>query len=317
MRITALLPVVCCVLMLPLAGCIRQKIDVTVHPDGSGYLVLSEAFPRDMTTMIHIGSRTGDGEAADASNPFFNEEFLKRRARIFGSGVRFVKAREISVDGARGAVSLFAFKDINEVRLFMNKQSLAVAMTALSQEDIDEDMQDNLMDNVLEEMDIDTAITFSFTSGVPHTLTVHMPSLVERAADLARTIQPAEQQETTAHPTDQATEDEDGEEAWSDESDDRTISRQDVSAANNMLRQMRLQLNVAVQGTVLHSNASLAPSNQPQTCILYRLIPGNMEPHEMERLASEDEDNAPFLAQLMNQPGSHIETNRTIRIDFQ
>lgn len=55
-------------------------------------------------------------------DPYHNQEALKRMAGQFGPGVTFVKSQKYDKSGAKGAVAMYKFEDINQI--FINPEAL-------------------------------------------------------------------------------------------------------------------------------------------------------------------------------------------------
>ena len=125
--------------LLASPGCVKSSIEVKIRKDGSGRIVVTQVYPREMVNQMAMQRQAaalgGNRLSANVStnrDPFFDLRALKRNAAQFGSGVTFVKARKIDIEGARGYVALYSFKDVNEV--FLNLEGISRnAQTSLNQ----------------------------------------------------------------------------------------------------------------------------------------------------------------------------------------
>ena len=119
-------------------GCVENDILIRVKPDGSGQIVVSRAYmPATVarydaqaaqirqsmkamgdraTNLDSVGLKAGD-------DPTHNEKALKSEASLFGPDVAFVKSAKYEMNGARGSVAVYAFKDINKVFLNFDRET--------------------------------------------------------------------------------------------------------------------------------------------------------------------------------------------------
>jgi hypothetical protein len=110
-RVRITIPLVLLVCLAPLAGCLQHETVVRLNHDGSGTIEETLTLGSMLAGMIGMA-----GEQA-ARPGMFDERQLSRRAKSLGPGVRFVEARELGNGTAIGYRAVFAFDDINTVRL--------------------------------------------------------------------------------------------------------------------------------------------------------------------------------------------------------
>jgi hypothetical protein len=93
--------------------------------------------------MRHIDEDMAESVNTNAlKNLFYNEAVLKRLARAYGPGVEFTRGKEVRKGGARGAIAVYGFKDINDVRIDTAKlwmmQSLSMSTVFMDEVDLSE-----------------------------------------------------------------------------------------------------------------------------------------------------------------------------------
>lgn len=166
---------------LTLTGCLRNKVVVHVNADGSGHILVTRLYSREMAAMVEAQRQefqkqmdtSGQGAGLRMpEDPFYNEKALAWEARQYGAGVTFVKAKKVEQDGARGAIAQYDFADINDVFLNLDMKGLAMAqgmaMAPMPNEDVSRFMPP---------AEKTTAVEFQFATGAVSRLTVLMPSL--------------------------------------------------------------------------------------------------------------------------------------------
>lgn len=110
--------------VIALTGCVKNEILVKVKGDGSGNIVVTRVFCKEVVTMFQaqmdemkksMGAAGADLKMSMPDDPFYNEKALRKEAGQFGPGVEFVKAQKYERDGMRGSVTIYSFKDVNEI----------------------------------------------------------------------------------------------------------------------------------------------------------------------------------------------------------
>ena len=181
-----------------LTGCVKDKILVKVNKDGSGQIVVTRLFPRETAEQLmsqmeamaqgmamSMGAAMGGGDVTisandkDGGDPFFNEKNIKKEAKSYGPGVRYVKARPVRVGGTRGYVALYRFKDINDVSvdLASHGQKLSAMNEMQMTGGGDADEVDAGPDNARS----GNAYGFRFTAGSPAKLIITSPDTSKEA----------------------------------------------------------------------------------------------------------------------------------------
>jgi hypothetical protein len=111
-----------CVAMLGVSGCMQEEKVVKLKPDGSGTIeetvILSKAALESIKQMAagFGGDKAGGGKLPD----LFDEAKIKEAASKMGDGVTFVSARKIDNEQGQGFSAVYAFSDINKVKLDQN-----------------------------------------------------------------------------------------------------------------------------------------------------------------------------------------------------
>ncbi|HSI15369.1 MAG TPA: hypothetical protein VK961_25200 [Chthoniobacter sp.] len=114
------------VAMFGLTGCLQMEQVVKLKPDGSGTVeetvVLSKAGLAATEQMVGtIGGATGKKkEGASAMPDLFDEAKIKAAASKMGEGVTFVSAERIDGEQGKGFKAIYAFTDINKLKLDQN-----------------------------------------------------------------------------------------------------------------------------------------------------------------------------------------------------
>ena len=132
------------------AGCISSDTLVKLNADGSGTI---EDRMMMSTSALNMLQSMG-GEEGKKANPFSVEE-LKKKADQMGEGVRFVSAEPIEANGMKGSKVVYAFDDINAIKVKSSGDMPGQKAGASKKGD-------------------DFGFKFSRTMGVP-TLTITMP----------------------------------------------------------------------------------------------------------------------------------------------
>ena len=148
---------------LLLGGCIDVDKVVKLNPDGSGTItervIMGKAVIEQMKSMAAAFGGKGD----DATKGFnlADEKKAREQATKLGEGVTFVSVKKITNDKGEGAETVYAFKDINKVKIDQNPSS---------------EMPSGPAGGPGPEKQKEEPITFKFTKGSPATLVATMPT---------------------------------------------------------------------------------------------------------------------------------------------
>ncbi len=107
---------------LALPGCLQNETTIHLNKDGSGTLVDETLLGAQMLAMIEqMAAGFGGGGAEkpkdDPTKQMFSEDKAKKRAAELGEGVTYVKSEPLDKNGAKGARTTYAFKDINKLKV--------------------------------------------------------------------------------------------------------------------------------------------------------------------------------------------------------
>ncbi|MGZ6224969.1 MAG: hypothetical protein ACXWMH_05630 [Syntrophales bacterium] len=171
-----------------LSGCIQDTIVVHVKPNGSGTIDETSLLSNSMFDVMEsvAGSMTGPSKEGgmqdnkDATKGGSQEEakqtrddviarmvkVAEKRADSFGAKVKFISAKPVKTDTGSGYNAVYAFQDINEVRISQNPgTSMDGEKTQRSDSPRDE------------------YILFKFIEGLSSKLIVTLPAQRETASD--------------------------------------------------------------------------------------------------------------------------------------
>ena len=340
-------------LALGLTGCITQKMLISVNPDGSGNLVVSRVYSGEMVSTMQrsvemMGRHRGSLPASPdvPADPLFNEKQLKAEGRLYGPGVEYVKGQKIERHGACGVVSVYKFKDVNQVHVPMGRgETMMMGQAAFGGGEEMEDMP-------VPEVDQDEAILFSLTKGDHSTLKIQMPSFLAEAAakkgapaEKPNTATPAGTPKAEAPPAagkpaadaegagDEVEAPDQDEEAMDPEAQMELMEMgspfgitgrdSQEEMARKTLKGLRISLAVEVKGTLLKSNAARKAPDAAQRFFVYDFDFDTIMASPKFSQIAKDQGMDPFsdpkegLASFAALPGAEIETNREVVIEFK
>ncbi len=142
-------------------GCL--EVDTTIHlnKDGSGTLEESVLMSSQVIEMISAFAASFDSTSADtASFSLFKEDQLIADTAKYGSGVKYVSGQEVKKEGKEGYNVVYAFKNINDLKINQNPNS------KIDMEGVE-----------FEEDTVNEFLHFEFEQGNPSQLTIKLPSL--------------------------------------------------------------------------------------------------------------------------------------------
>ncbi|MBD3242780.1 MAG: hypothetical protein GF331_19465 [Chitinivibrionales bacterium] len=145
------------------AGCFDTQTTVRIKADGSGtveerFLVTSTVVAQMKAFSQSMVAEGGQAQAADAFSVYKPDD-LRAAAAKMGEGVTFVSSEPIKTDKGEGYRAVYAFEDINKLRLNQNPGDEAPSAGAAQQQESPEEF-----------------ITFAFKKGRTSTLTIRRPS---------------------------------------------------------------------------------------------------------------------------------------------
>jgi len=100
------------------SGCIKVDTKVNVNKDGSGTIeetVLMSSAVIEMMTQFMSSFQDSTGTQEEFS--LFKEDELKNKASELGKNVKYISGEEIKKDGWEGYKAIYAFDDLNTIRM--------------------------------------------------------------------------------------------------------------------------------------------------------------------------------------------------------
>jgi len=197
------LAIFCAIMVcLFLSGCIQNDTVIHIKPDGSGTIeetvALSNALVESLQNMAKgftegVADANADADIKDKADTKANAEVpdpfqtmmkdARSRETQYGPDVKFVSATPVKTETMSGYKAIYAFKDINTLRINQNPKS-KTGMPADSNDESQKKKEEEI-------------IRFKFVKGLVSTLTVTMPEKTkdDKAADDVKQDKPQEKTE--------------------------------------------------------------------------------------------------------------------------
>ncbi|OPY91128.1 MAG: hypothetical protein A4E72_00287 [Syntrophus sp. PtaU1.Bin208] len=259
-------------------GCLNVETTVRVKPDGSGTLEQRVLVNPQVSQLMNQG--TG---SKDRPLDLLDEEKLKRDAEKMGTGVRLVSAERITTDEGIGYRALYAFDDINTLKIRQNPDEPPLSGSDLS-------------NSGSEEKPLPEKITFFFHKGNPSSLTIRLPKPQEK--------QQTQEKETSA-------------EKPSPKPEDRQEAANDVEMVKSLFRGMRMVFAVEIQGAVLATNATYREG--PRITLMemdFDKLTSDTE--QFQKLVQANPPRQGEIGDLLRTfPGIKAELQETVTVEFQ
>ncbi len=224
-----------------LSGCIQDNIVIHIKPDGSGTIEETSLLSNSMIDIMEslaggmAGSvnQKGDQDNKDAAkvDPKNEEERIRdeiiaklakdaeNRAETFGAEVKFISAKPAKTDTGSGYTAVYAFRDINLVKVNQNPSEKM---------DVQRAGKNDLAAK-------EESLLFKFTKGSPSRLVVTFPAKKDTAGE-----KPSVPDSTKA-----------GEDKSKKESDD-----QPMEMTKKLFQDMKLKISIQFEGTIVNTNAT-------------------------------------------------------------
>jgi len=228
-------------LVIFLSGCIQDDIVIHIKTDGSGTIEETSLLSNGMIDIMEslAGGMTGSGgQKSDQDNkeaakgdPKKEEKKIREeitaklvkdaenRAETFGAKVKFISAKPIKTDTGSGYTAVYAFQDINLVKVNQNPT-----------DKVDMERAEKSDSSAKEE-----SLLFKFTKGSPSRLVVTFPAQKDRAGDKSST-----QDSSKA-----------GDDISKKESDTRS-----TEMTKKLFQDMKLKVSLQFEGTIVNTNAT-------------------------------------------------------------
>jgi len=205
--------------LFSLAGCIDVETVVRVRPDGSGAveerMLMSEELANLTAQMQSMG-----GDKAEGAPQLFKREQLEARTAGMGPGVSLLSVEPLTVGKRQGYKAVFAFQDVNTLRLNQNPSDKAPSGPGMGGQGSEQKEE---------------PLTFAFKPGPT-------PELVIRSA----AKQPDEAGQETAP----------AEAPRSGGPQDEAGAEMAMAMMKEMFKDLRIMVAVEVEGQIVETNAS-------------------------------------------------------------
>jgi len=147
------------VLTVILSGCLQVNTKVNLNRDGSGTIEETVLMKNEVIKMMKEFAVMFDS-TKNEEFAMFKEEELKSKASNFGEGVKYVSGEKLTIEGYEGYKVVYAFTDINKVKLNPSPDDKIP-------------FGDDLTEG--EEKAVDDYLKFNFNKGNPSTLVINFP----------------------------------------------------------------------------------------------------------------------------------------------
>jgi len=290
-----------------LTGCIQVDTLIKVKPDGSGVIeetfLMNKAFVQQMKAMmeemakqmgqqmeqqadqqVSEGKKEGEPQQEKESQKkpesfdIFNEKELKEKAGELGEGITYLSGSKIVTDDYEGYKAIYAFKDIQKIRINQNPG-----------EKVPSGPQQGGPDSKTKK----EYITFNYTKGKPAELLIKLPAQ-----------KPKENSEDV--PEDQT----------SAQTDDQQAEAM-MSQMKGIFEGMKIAVAVEVEGEIIETNATHREGSRVTLMELDfgKLI--EMAEHFKKFSLAQPETLEETKQFMKDIPGIKVELNEEIKIKFQ
>lgn len=255
------------VAVLLLSGCLQSRTVINVNSDGSGTLEETFLMRQDIAQMM---ASMGD----EQSFSLLDRDELERAASDYGRGVTFESAEEMSTDWGTGYVVVYAFEDINDLRVNQNPSDDMPAAAGETEGAVE-------------------YIQFAMTPGNPATLEIMLPEPEEGDAASGGS---GSMPETGEAPE---------------------ISSEQMQGMASAYTDMRISVDVAVNGTIVDTNATHREENRV-TLIDMDFNKILEDPAVMQQLARQEPGSLSAVETMVTDiPGVAVETKRSVQVRFR
>jgi hypothetical protein len=309
-----------------------------VNPDGSGHLVVSRVFGRQTVDAVMMQRQQMEGMdsveemvAADPkameqmkammkADPFYDEKALQREAKNYGAGVKLAKCRRMDMDGGRGSIAVYAFKDINDVYLNtdMNRLYGSLFDGGFMRDEGGEDEEDGGGHGRRGKRGVE----FSFQTGAVSRLKILLPAVeAQEENDAEPAGEPAE--------TD-GDDDDENERAmygWFDPAAMMEMSEgldfryMEQYAGSMMSHGLAVSVEVVPRGAIASSTASHTNAINRNRIVLVDMDSSRRDAKARQRANESDlmdfHDFNRLMRAISKTPGSVVETNREVVVVFK
>jgi hypothetical protein len=285
-------------ILLSFLGCIQVDTLIKVKSDGSGTIEETVMMSKEMVQMMEgmmkqmmegmaegieeAGNKPSEKkpeqEQAMESFDLFDEAKLKQEAGDMGEGVTYVSGKKISTDTFEGFEAVYAFADINKLKLNQNPSDNMPSDPSQSGSEEKEEY-----------------VTFQFTKGKPATLSVKLPEdEPDKKEDAPK---PEEMPELSAEEQQQAA--------------------MMLQQMKSMFKGMKIAMAIEVEGNVVETNATHVDGSRVTIMELDfgKLLEMPEKLMEFSQLEPDSvEDAKAFMKDI---PGFKVDMNKELTIKFK
>ncbi len=285
-----------------LSGCIQDSIVIHIKPDGSGTIEETALFSNSVLDimdsfavgMADAGKQKGDQDNKDAARGDSEKELKKMRAEIiakmvkdaekraesFGAAVKFVSAKPAKTDTASGYTAVYAFQDINQVKVNQNPGDKVEGQKAGKSDSLPKE----------------EFLLFKFIKGSPARLIVTLPAQKDTAG------------EKQAAP--------DSAEAGEGKPDMQPDARAQ-EMMKNIFQDLKLKIALQFEGAIVNTNATFREGSTVTLIEMdFARIIGN--PALFKQLSAANPQSIEEMKALFKSvEGLKFETNNPVTIEFK
>jgi len=275
--------------LILVAGCYQVKLLVKLNPNGSGTIeeefLMSKSTMEEMGAMMGqmmggmMGDETAEPEVSKTDDPYgmFDEAKLKELAAKIGEGVTYVSGNRIQTEQFDGYKAVYSFTDINKLKVNQNFSEKMPSQFS-SMSESEEPEEEN--------------VTFNFTKGTPAQLVIRQPENMYDEEEKSSLEEVEEQPESTQ-------------------------SDMMMPFMQNLFKDMKITMEIEVQGKIVQTNASYQEGSR---ITLMDLDFGKLfeAPGGFEKFSQSQPNNMEDAKQMLKDlPGVKVELNKEIVIRFQ
>jgi hypothetical protein len=276
----ALAPALLVALAAALSGCLQFRTLLRLDADGSGEIEETVLFSDLLRSMVQ----------GDSTSALFDPVALAARADSFGTGVRFVRVDSVAEDGFVGYRAVYAFDDVNTVRLVPPRDASAVGFGG----DEGEEAEDGKTSSPF------TALAFAYEPGTDG-----------RTGRLRITI--PRDPRAGGTPMDSA--------AVAAKTEELRTQAQEAALLRGFLHGARFAIAVELPGPVTETTARYAEGNVVTLADLelgayFDLLEEHPEVAARMELAETPEEQAAALRALNEHPGLRFEPEQEVAVRF-
>ncbi|MEN6319354.1 MAG: hypothetical protein ABFD82_11440 [Syntrophaceae bacterium] len=285
-----------------LCGCIQDTIVIHVKPDGSGTIeetsLLSNSIIEIMESFASgMGGSDAEKSGQDKKDAIKGDppkeakktsddmitKMLKDaelRAATYGASVKFISAKPVTTDTGSGYSAVYAFQDINQVRVNQNPS-----------DKLDSQKAEKNASPAKEEF-----LLFTFVQGSPSKLVVTFPA--QKSAAVEPTATPESVKGNEDKPNKEA-------------------DAQAMEMIKNIFKDMRLVISLKFEGTIVKTNASYRDGSMVTLVEMdFNKFLDNADLLKQLNAAKPQSIEA-TKALLKNVKGLKFEMNNPVTVEFQ